>query len=156
MSASTTEQDKAIVLGLCQDLLASLKTSGPAGRAAFRATLAPYGTACHGRKLVGTGLGFSHEAFPEAFADRIPWDTPAGVLEEGLDGAPTVLIDHDLAMVWTPYWFTNAGKLTHVGTNCFTLLKAVWEEGGKDEWKICGLTDTGRAPTEEDRRRLGF
>ena len=74
-------------------------------------------------------------------------------------GEPTVLVDHDLAMVWTPYWVRVQDKITHVGTNCFTLLKGRWPEGttGTEEemeWKICGITDTGRLPSEEDLRRI--
>lgn len=48
--------------------------------------------------------GFEHEQFPHGFANRMPWDSiEAGELEEGLNSRPTVLIDRDLAMVWTPY-----------------------------------------------------
>jgi hypothetical protein len=156
LDSADIETDKATVVAICTRLLASLKTSGPEGRAAFLATLAPHGTACHGRKMRGGGHGFEYEPFPEGFANRIPWDLPPGAMEESLDGAPTVLLDHDLAMVWTPYWVTMRGELSHVGTNCFQLLKERWEEGGEEEWRVCGMTDTARKPTEEDRRRLGF
>lgn len=148
--------DKAAALAVCKAILDSLKVSGPEGRATFLATLAPHGTACHARRLVGKA--FQYEAIPEEFASRISWSVPPGSVEEGLDGEPTVLVDHDLAMVWTPYWFRVNGKLSHVGTNCFTLIKDYWSADGDKgalEWKICGMTDTGRTPTEEDRRRLG-
>jgi hypothetical protein len=155
-------EDKQAVLNLVHTILASLKTSGPAGRLAFLSTLSPTGTACHARAMVGKT--FEYESFPAGFADRIPWSSAPGELEEGLDGEPTVLVDHDLAMVWCPYWFRVKGALSHVGTNCFTLMRGDWGGGergengegeGKVEWKICGMTDTARVPSEEDRRRLG-
>ncbi|KAL6832176.1 hypothetical protein V8C40DRAFT_238039 [Trichoderma camerunense] len=155
-SPTATDADKQEVVNLCGRILETLKLGGAAGREQFLATLAPYGTACHARAMVNKG--FEHEQFPHGFANRMPWDSiEDGELEEGLDGEPTVLIDRDLAMVWTPYWFTRKGALTHLGTNCFTLIKAVWDESlpQKVEWKICGLTDTARPPTEEDRKRLG-
>lgn len=102
--------------------------------------------------------GFEYEQFPDDFAGRVPWDSiEAGELEEGLDGEPTILIDRDLAMAWTPYWVTRNNTLSHLGTNCFTLIKAAWDENSpqKVEWKICGMTDTARPPTDEDRTRLG-
>ncbi|UKZ88273.1 uncharacterized protein TrAFT101_004035 [Trichoderma asperellum] len=148
--------DKREVLDLCIRILESLKVPGAAGRDQMLSTLAPHGTACHARTMVNKG--FEHEQFPLDFAGRIPWDSiKAGELEEGLDGEPTVLIDRDLAMVWTLYWFTRNGALIHLGTNCFTLIKAAWDENlpQKIEWKICGLTDTARPPTDEDRIRLG-
>ena len=153
--------DKKAVLAVCQTMLNSLSLSGAEGRAAFLAQLAPKGSATHGRRLMSSSHGFEHESFPDGFADRIPWSLPRGTMEERIDGAPTVLLDHDLAMVWTPYWFRNGERLTHVGTNCFTLLKARWPAGttgeeGEMVWRVGGLTDTARPPTEEDKRRLGF
>ncbi|RFU78888.1 hypothetical protein TARUN_3327 [Trichoderma arundinaceum] len=154
-SSISADADKREIFDLCLQLLASLKTPGAAGRDKFLATLAPYGTACHARTLVNKG--FEHEQFPLGFAGRIPWDSiGTDELEEGLDGQPTVLIDRDLGMVWTPYWFTRNGALTHLGTNCFTLIKASWDESSPQNhsWRVCGLTDTARPPTEEDRKRL--
>ncbi|KZV93845.1 hypothetical protein EXIGLDRAFT_691252 [Exidia glandulosa HHB12029] len=160
MSADSTSDEKAAALALCKSVLDSLSVGGPEGRAQMLAGLAFVGTACHGRRLVGKS--FEHEAFPNGFVDRIPWSLPPGTLVEGLDGEPTVLVDHDLAMVWTPYWVRVKGELSHVGTNCFTLIKEYWDEDGRPDkekgklqWKICGMTDTGRTPTEEDKRRLG-
>ncbi|KAM0249001.1 hypothetical protein ACHAQJ_009250 [Trichoderma viride] len=155
-SPTSTEPEKQAILDLCLQALESLKFSGAAGRDTFLATLAPHGTACHARSMINKG--FEYESFPLGFANRIPWDAiGANELEEGLDGEPTVLLDRDLGMVWTPYWFTRNGVLTHLGTNCFTLIKTTWDENSpqKAEWKICGLTDTARLPTEGDRRRLG-
>lgn len=102
---------------------------------------------------------FFHRLIPDLgdyMADA--WSNP-GKHNEVIDGEPTVLIDHDMAMVWTPFWFRVHGELSHVGTNCFHLLKdyeRVGENGGegKWEWKVVTACDTGRKPTEEDKRRL--
>ena len=74
--------------------------------------------------------------------------------EECIDGEATVMVDHDIAMVWTPYYFRRQGKLSHVGTNIFNLIK-VYESGGNAEgtgeweWKIAAALDTAREPSEE-------
>lgn len=86
------------------------------------------------------------------------WANP-GKHNEEIDGDATVLVDHDLAMVWTPFWFRTNGELSHVGTNCFHLLKVYQDgqettENGKWEWKVVMACDTARAPTDEDRKRL--
>lgn len=54
--------------------------------------------------------------------------------EEAID--PKVLIDHNLAMVWTRYKFYINGKFSHCGTDAFTLAKS--EQG----WKILDLAYT--------------
>ena len=68
-----------------------------------------------------------------AVIDRIPFDT-AQVLDETMHD-PKVLIDQSIAMVWAPYKFWVDGKLDHVGTNIFTMLK---QEG---KWVISGVAD---------------
>lgn len=101
---------------------------------------------------------FIHTLIPELADYCSPaWASP-GEHNEVIDGQPTVLVDHDMAMVWTPYWFRVNDELSHVGTNCFNLLK-VYEGGaarveGSWEWKVVTACDTARPPTEEDRRRL--
>lgn len=86
------------------------------------------------------------------------WANP-GEYNEEIDGDATVLVDHDLAVVWTPFWFRVKGEITHVGTNCFSLLK-MYEDAeesggnGKWEWKIMMICDTARTPTDEERNRL--
>jgi hypothetical protein len=47
-----------------------------------------------------------------------------------------VMIDGPLAAVWTPYDFHVDGKLSHCGTDLFTLVR---ERGG---WKISGASYT--------------
>ncbi|KAL1878865.1 hypothetical protein Plec18167_004160 [Paecilomyces lecythidis] len=154
-ASSPGANERQAVLDVCLQLLSSLKTPGAAGRDMFLATLAPKGTACHARTMLNGD--FQHETFPYEFADRIPWDSiTENELLEDLDGEPTVLIDHDLAMAWVPFVFTRDGAITHVGTGVYTLIKNAWDpEPQKEEWKICGMTDTGRRPSEEDIKRLG-
>lgn len=68
-----------------------------------------------------------------AVIDRTPFDTTQ-VLDETMHD-PHVLIDQNIAMVWAPYKFFVDGKLDHVGTNIFTMLK---QEG---KWVISGVAD---------------
>ena len=128
----------------------------------FLSTLAPRGLAIHARKpLVQRGSSrdnddIEYEDFPEGFADRIPWTSERRMVE-GLDGEPTVLVDHDVAMVWVPYYFTVDGRLSHVGTNICTLVCRDWDgEGeGKERWLVVSATDTAREPSDEDRKKHG-
>ncbi|RFU27278.1 hypothetical protein B7463_g9045, partial [Scytalidium lignicola] len=148
--------DGEIVLALCKKLLNTLRIMGPDGRAQFISTLAPGGQACHARPSLDPSIPspvISYEDNKESFPNRIDWDS-GNDYEEGIDDGDdgreiVVLVDHDIAMVWTPYWFKNNGQLTHVGTNCFTLAKDPVEG-----WKIVGMTDTGRWPSDEDKKRL--
>ncbi|WP_379964622.1 nuclear transport factor 2 family protein [Epilithonimonas sp. UC225_85] len=49
-----------------------------------------------------------------------------------------ILIDGNLASVWTPYGFYYQGKFSHCGVNSFQLVKA------NNEWKIQYIIDTRR------------
>lgn len=49
-----------------------------------------------------------------------------------------ILIDGDLASVWTPYEFYYQGKFSHCGVNSFQLVKS------NNEWKIQYIIDTRR------------
>lgn len=49
-----------------------------------------------------------------------------------------ILIDGDLASVWTPYEFYYQGKFSHCGVNSFQLVKS------NTEWKIQYIIDTRR------------
>ncbi|KAF7357287.1 putative lumazine-binding protein [Mycena sanguinolenta] len=73
--------------------------------------------------------------------ERIPFDHPQE-MSEIISGQPTVLIDRDIAMAWTPYEFYFDGVLHHVGTDIWSFLKT----DGK--WMISGLADNSRAPDE--------
>ncbi|KAN0103172.1 hypothetical protein V8E51_011485 [Hyaloscypha variabilis] len=90
--------------------------------------------------------------------ERIPFDA-SGELEENIaltewedgdDGMKyggrksEVRIDHDLAVVWTPYEFRRGGVVSHVGTNVFSLVR----EGAEGRWVICWVSDTWRVPEE--------
>lgn len=54
----------------------------------------------------------------------------------------TVLIDADLAMVWTPYKFYYKGAYSHCGVNSFQLVRI------NGIWKIQYLIDTRRKSCE--------
>ena len=49
-----------------------------------------------------------------------------------------ILIDGNLASVWTPYEFYYQGKFSHCGVNSFQLVKS------DNEWKIQYMIDTRR------------
>jgi len=49
-----------------------------------------------------------------------------------------ILVDGNLASVWTPYEFYYQGKFSHCGVNSFQLVKA------NNEWKIQYIIDTRR------------
>ena len=49
-----------------------------------------------------------------------------------------IQIDNSMAQVWTPYEFYIDGKLSHIGTNSFTLLLE------NNIWKIVHIIDTRR------------
>ncbi|KFC21410.1 nuclear transport factor 2 family protein [Epilithonimonas lactis] len=49
-----------------------------------------------------------------------------------------ILIDGNLASVWTPYEFYYQGKFSHCGVNSFQLVKT------NNEWKIQYIIDTRR------------
>lgn len=162
--ANLTPEGQA-ALDLCKKLLDSLTVAGAEGRAQFESTLAPDVEACHARpssmdpSKAASLPAISYEKGIEEFASRIPWNSGDRMVE-GIDDGPggrevVVHVDHDIAMVWTPYWFKNNGALTHVGSNCFTLAKHSSKDASEDwEWKIVGMTDTGRFPSEQDKERL--
>ena len=53
-----------------------------------------------------------------------------------------IQIDGSMAQVWTPYEFYIDGKLSHIGTNSFTLLLEKTPE--TSGWKIVHIIDTRR------------
>ena len=53
-----------------------------------------------------------------------------------------IQIDNSMAQVWTPYEFYIDGKLSHIGTNSFTLLLEKTPE--TSGWKIVHIIDTRR------------
>lgn len=53
-------------------------------------------------------------------------------LHEAFVGQPTVLIEGDVACVWTGYAFRRDGKPSHTGVDAFTLLRT------QDGWRVAG------------------
>jgi hypothetical protein len=157
--------DAESALQVCKDLLSSLKQGGPEGRKQFEASLHPDGRMAHARPSIDNVFfhnfnGELQEYVKEAWVVD-EYGQKIQDMEEGIDGQPTVLLDNDLATVWTPYWFRVGGKLTHVGTNSFGLLKVYYDKDGKEskaayelwKWKIVVLHDTGREPTDVEVSR---
>lgn len=72
----------------------------------------------------------------DAFANSIK-QLKAGSADERIEFA-SVLVDGNLASVWTPYKFYFNGNFSHCGANSFQLVRI----GGK--WKIQYLIDTRR------------
>lgn len=62
---------------------------------------------------------------------------PAGALDERIEFG-SILIDGNLAHVWTPYQFFLNGTFSHCGVNSFEMVKL------NGEWKIRYLIDTRR------------
>lgn len=154
--------DAEKALQACKDLLSSLKIGGPKGRAQFEASLHPDGHMAHARH--SREQIFFHN-FKSELQDYVnaAWEVDEHgqklrEMEEEIDGEPTVLLDHDLATVWTPYWFRTDGVLSHVGTNSFGLLKVYYNKDGEEskkdyvrwEWKIVVIHDAGRLPTDAE------
>ena len=53
-------------------------------------------------------------------------------MREAFDGAPTVLIEGDVAVVWGRYIFEVNGERSHTGVDAFNLIRT------DDGWKIAG------------------
>jgi hypothetical protein len=157
--------DAVKALHVCNDLLSSIKLGGQKGRLQFEASLYPDGHMAHARQSVEKIFFHNFKGELQDYVNEVWEEDEHGKklqdMEEEIDGDPTVLIDHDLATVWTPYWFRTDGKLTHVGTNSFGLLKVYYDKDGKEtrkdydrwEWKIVVLHDTGRLPTDAEVSR---
>lgn len=60
-----------------------------------------------------------------------------GVADERIEFG-SILLDDNLASVWTPYQFYYNGKFSHCGVNSFQLVR------GGEGWKIQYLIDTRR------------
>lgn len=83
-----------------------------------RALLYPEGVFVSTRQIDGEQVirHFSNEAFLAELADR-----PEDVHESMQD--PTVLIEGDIAVVWTDYRFERNGQLSHTGIDVVNLLR---------------------------------
>lgn len=65
------------------------------------------------------------------------WDPEVKVSEDG-----------DLACVWAPFRAKINGQVHHVGVEVFVLHKV------DGEWKVTGMADSCRYPTEEEKVSL--
>jgi hypothetical protein len=160
---SSPSSDAIAALQVCKDILGALKIGGLEGKKQFESTLHPDGCMAHARYFRGGGVFFQN--FQGEFQEYLNtvWEVDdqgnkVRDMEEGLWGEPTVLVDHEMATVWTPFWYRVNGNLSHVGTNSFGLLKVYKHENGneskegkgKGTWKIVVAHDTGRIPTEDE------
>src|SRR4051812_19888645 len=68
------------------------------------------------------------------FAERV---TPARAFQERITD-PTITIDGDIAMVWTPFVVRAGGKVSNCGIDHFDLVR---ENGA---WKVMNLTFSSR------------
>ncbi|KAJ7110769.1 hypothetical protein C8R43DRAFT_1041788 [Mycena crocata] len=74
-----------------------------------------------------------------AVVERIPFDHPKEI-SEIISGQPTILVDGDIAMAWTPYEFLIDNVVDHVGTDIWSFLK----QNGR--WRVSGVADNSRKP----------
>ncbi|KAJ7763465.1 hypothetical protein B0H16DRAFT_1414194 [Mycena metata] len=73
--------------------------------------------------------------------ERIPFDHPKEI-SEIISGQPTILVDRDLAMAWTPYEFLIDNVVDHVGTDIWSFAK---QDGG---WFVSGVADNSHNPAQ--------
>ncbi|KAJ7457452.1 hypothetical protein FB451DRAFT_1274929 [Mycena latifolia] len=73
--------------------------------------------------------------------ERIPFDHPKAI-SEIISDQPTIFVDRDIAMAWTPYEFYIDGKIDHVGTDIWSFAK----QDGK--WFVSGVADNFHKPAE--------
>jgi hypothetical protein len=156
MSSTATEDEKA-VLAICRKFLDGIKTRDAA---AMHSVVVPNG---HGTlirpPLQGSAVPQILQITLTECVERIPFNHPEDIeetialatWEEGDDGdryegrRTEIRVDYDLAVAWTPYEVRIGGKISHVGTNIFNLMKRV--EGEKmGEWVVTGVADTTRQP----------
>ncbi|KAJ7101439.1 hypothetical protein B0H15DRAFT_411717 [Mycena belliarum] len=70
---------------------------------------------------------------------RIPFEHPKDI-SEVISATPTILVDRDLAMAWTPYEFWIDGKVDHEGTDIWSFVKT----DGK--WLVSSVADNFHKP----------
>ncbi|KAJ7440292.1 hypothetical protein B0H11DRAFT_545363 [Mycena galericulata] len=73
--------------------------------------------------------------------ERIPFDHPKEI-SEIISGQPTIFVDRDIAMAWTPYEFIIDNAIDHAGTDIWSFAKL----DGK--WLISGLADNSHPPAK--------
>lgn len=156
MPSIPTDDEKAI-LAICHKFLDSIKTRDPA---TMHSVVLSNG---HGTlirpPLKGSTVPQILQVTLAECVERIPFNHPEDIeetialatWEDGDDGdryegrRTQIRVDYDLAMAWTPYEVCIGGKVSHVGTNVFNLMKRV-DGDRKGEWVITGVADTTRQP----------
>jgi len=156
MPLTPTEDEKAI-LATCRNFLDGIKARDPE---AMHSVVLPNGQGTLIRPpLQGSTTPQILQLTLTEVVDRIPFNHPEDIeetialatWEEGNDGdryegrRTEISVDYDLAAAWTPYEVRIGGKVSHVGTNIFNLMKRVDGER-KGEWVITGVGDTTRQP----------
>lgn len=128
-------EDRAAITAVVQDVFDAIATNDPQ---AWQEHLAEGGV----MHFVQGGPG-GRVVGARSFAEQIASadGTAINACEEWWD--PTILVDGDIATVWTPYEFFLDGEFSHAGTDVFVLLRT------DDGWKISSLAWT----VEPKRRR---
>jgi hypothetical protein len=145
--------EEEAVLALCRKFLSGIKNRNPV---LMHSCILPSGSGTLIRPPLPSTEApqILNLTLPE-IVNRIPFDLPQGIeeniaiasWEDGDDGEKyegrksEVRVDYDLAMAWTPYEVRIGGKVTHVGTNIWSLLKMA-----DGRWVISGVADTTRQP----------
>lgn len=73
--------------------------------------------------------------------ERTPFDHPQSIAEV-ISGQPTIFVDRDLAMAWTPYEFLYDNVVHHIGTINWSFAK---QEG---KWLVSAVADNAHPPKE--------
>lgn len=107
---------------------------------AWRATLLEEGTFTS-LSIADDGNQVGYRSFESHLAnlDSLEGPTPA-YLERWWD--PVIMIEGDIAMVWTPYDFLIDGNFSHAGIDVIVLLRI------DDGWKIASIAWTANAKSE--------
>lgn len=152
----TDMKEKALVLSIVHKFLGGIKDRDPASMHSF---ILPTSTAHIIRPSPNSPeTQLIQIPISSIINTRIPFDSPEsseeniakaefeeGQEEDGekYEGRKTkVEVDHDLAVVWTPYEVRLGGAVHHVGTNIFSLAKV------QGKWLIMNISDTSRLPKE--------
>ena len=156
MSSKPT-QDELAVLAICRKFLDGIKNRHPE---AMHSVILPNG---HGT-LIRPPI--QESTTPQVLqltltevVDRIPFSHPQDIEEtialatwedgeygDRYEGRRIEIgVDYDLTVAWTPYEVRIGGKVSHVGTNIFNLIKRVNGER-KGQWVITGVAERTRQP----------
>lgn len=124
---AVSAEDRAAVLAVVEATFEAIRSGDPAG---WDAVLLEEGT----MSSVAGAPGEREIRFREFAASRQPSERAGDFLERSWE--PTVLVDGDVATVWTRYDFFIDGAFSHGGTDVFVLLRT------DDGWRIASLVWT--------------